>query len=562
MKRILAIVVTLLLAAMPVVALAATTVVTPADVSTDPGSWHPANERSGGASAITEAMPDAHGGNGSLEQSLPATGSPSPKTDFQIFSADTRTDYGVGLNADTGFGLLSDISALSFDWYRDAASTAAPHLTPSFRVIVWDPAAGTNGSSYLLIWEGAYNGYSTSNGPVPTDQWVNENIVAGNFWRVPQYVDGTWQGISACNTGPNTCYFFDRGLDEWGLSASTVVIGLEIGLGSGWNGTYHSFADDVTLGFGAATTVWDFDTAPSTNCVFSTVDTTMSLEGDCWTTETILVPDGYTLNGNGYTITALDPDGGSFLGAIIANAGASMNVANLNLRAEGLKIACHSGADRLAGIKMDGASGSITKSTIIGINQGASGCQEGNAIEIRNAPYDGTGTNPVSVEIAHNTIDDYQKTGIVANGNVEANIHHNKVGASATQANLAANSIQVGFGASGTITHNTIDGNQWLGPFDDAASAVLVYDADSVEVSKNNIRGNSDVGIYLYLNNSVTADNNKIFDDGTDGGHYDIGIGAWDGTDVLTNNKVRGFDLPYDGLSNLGSNKVVGKPAN
>lgn len=565
MKKIFAIVVVLLLASMPVVALASTRVVTPADVSTAPGAWHPANERSGGASVITKAMPDAHGGNGSLEQSLPASGSPSPKTDFQVFSADTTLTTGAGLQAETGFGLLSDISALSFDWYRDAASTAAPHLTPSFRILVWDPAIGTEGASYLLIWEGVYNGYAAANGPVPTDQWVNENIVDGNFWRVPQYVDGTWHGISACNTGPNTCYFFDRGLDEWGFSASTVVIGLEVGLGSGWNGTYHSFADYVTLGFGDTTTVWDFEMPPSNNCVFNTVNTTMNLMADCWTTETILVPDGYTLNGNGYTITALDPAGGHFLGAVVANAGTSMNVFKLTVTADNLANVCDPSSPvdtRLRGILLNGAGGTIAHNTVTGINQGTSGCQEGNAIEVRNAPFDGTGTNPLSVEIAHNVVTDYQKTGIVANGNVEANIHHNQVGASATQSNLAANSIQIGFGASGSITQNQVDGNQWLGASDSLGTAVLVTQAGTVDISKNNIRGNSDVGIYLYLNGTVTVDNNRVFDDGKDGGQYDIGIGAWDGDEVLTNNKVRGFDTPYDGLTNLGNNKVVGKPMN
>ncbi len=579
MKRVVAVFVAVILATMPVIAVAATIVVTPADVSETPGAWHPANERSGGTSVITTTQADAHGGGGSLEQTLPAPTSPSPKTDFQIFSADTTFANGAGLQAPSGgFGLLSEISALSFDWYRDSASTAAEHLTPALRVLVWDPADGTNGSSYMLVWEGVYNGYPAASGPVPTDEWVAQDVVAGNFWRIPQYIDGAWTGISACNSGPNTCYYFNRGLDDWGFSAGTVVIGLEVGLGSGWNGTYHSFADYVTLGFGENDpVVWDFE-APTNNCVFDTAGTTMTLMGDCWTTETILVPGGFTLDGNGYTITALDPEGGHFLGAVVSNADDEASVINLTVTAQELANACDAADARLAGIKLAGASGIIAYNTIIGINQGASGCQEGNAIEVRNPPFDGSSDEArLSVEIHHNTIDDYQKTGIVANGNVDASIHHNLVGDSATQANLAANGIQLGFGATGSIMFNTIYGNQWLQQSNWTATAVLIYQVTSATVSMNNIRGNSDVGIDVSSNN-VTLDNNKVFDEGEDAGiehlvpatetepahyvTYDIGIGSYGESNILTNNKVRGFDTPYEGLSDPGNNKVIGQPAN
>lgn len=312
-----------------------------------------------------------------------------------------------------------------------------------------------------------------------------------------------------------------------------------------------------------------FDVPSPTNCVFDTVGTTMTLLADCTTAATIYVPDGYTLDGNGFTITAVDPGPGSFTGAVVANAGMSMNVVNLGVSAENLKIVCHAGDARLAGIKLAAASGTIAYNTVIGINQGASGCQEGNAIEVRNLVGYSNPPLPaetsVTVEIAYNTVSDYQKTGILVSGNVHADIHHNWVGDSATQANLAANSVQLSYGASGSITHNTVYGNQWFGASNYAATALLVLDAKIVEISKNNIRGNSDVGIYLSLNDEVIVDNNRVFDDGEDGNQrdYDYGIGAWDGDgDTLTNNKVRGFDTPYDGLGeDIGSNKVIGQPA-
>lgn len=49
----------------------------------------------------------------------------------------------------------------------------------------------------------------------------------------------------------------------------------------------------------------------ATDCVFAISDTVMKLAADCTTDASIVVPDGMTLNGQGYTITAVDPHAGS-----------------------------------------------------------------------------------------------------------------------------------------------------------------------------------------------------------------------------------------------------------
>lgn len=222
---------------------------------------------------------------------------------------------------------------------------------------------------------------------------------------------------------------------------------------------------------------------------------------------------------------------------------------------------CDGGGDRLRGIMFEGASGSITYNKVLNVNQGPSGCQEGNGIEVRKAPFDGTPPDTVSVEISHNVILDYQKTGIVANGDVNVQIVHNQVGASATQAHLAANSMQLGFGAIGVAQHNLVDGNQWLGASDFAATAILIFLATG-DVSKNNLGGNSDVGIYIQADNS-TCDNNRVFDSGPDGPHGDFGIFSFGSDNSVTNNKIRGFDIPLDGVDNPeggARNKVIPDP--
>ena len=317
-----------------------------------------------------------------------------------------------------------------------------------------------------------------------------------------------------------------------------------------------------------ATTVLATPLAPSyalTNCTFTVVETTMTLDNDCTTDETILVPDGFTLDGAGNTITAVDPASGHFLGAVVKNGGTTADVTDLVVNASALANVCDDPVpdNRLRGILFDGASGSIVGNTVMNINQGASGCQEGNAIEVRNAPFDGTHPNTLSVLIRNNVVTDYQKSGIVANGDVSVVIRNNQIGSSATQANLAANSVQLGFGAEGVVKNNNISGNQWCGPSDFAATAVLVFAAaNGSDISQNNIGGNSDIGIYGF-GDSLKINNNRVFDDASiadcNVNGHDIGIGDFGAGNSITNNKVRGFDLPYDfeDPGEIGNNKVI-----
>jgi hypothetical protein len=323
------------------------------------------------------------------------------------------------------------------------------------------------------------------------------------------------------------------------------------------------------LGVGLALTFGASAAYAANDCVFATnnKNKTMRLAADCTTDATILIPDKFTLDGQGFSITAKDPPLGSFIRGVISNAGGIAHVTNVIVDTANLSIVCHSDGSfatpdhRLRGILFESASGSITKNMVLNINQGASGCQEGNAIEVRNPPFDGTHPATKSVNISNNRIFDWQKGGIIANGDVKVKIEDNIVGASATQANLAANSIQIGFGGKGEIKNNLIEGNSWCCE-DAAASAILLIDTSSgVEVENNNINlvgGNADVGIFILTNNAKVR-KNRVYDVGPDG-FYDIGIGDYGLGNVILGNKVRCFDIPFDtdvsGFSGAGNTLV------
>jgi len=230
----------------------------------------------------------------------------------------------------------------------------------------------------------------------------------------------------------------------------------------------------------------------ATTCAF-TVDVgamTMTLNADCTTDTSILIPDGYTLDGDGHTITAVDPVGGHFLGGVVTNAGTSAHVTNLTVTTSNLVNVCDAGDDRLRGILFEGAAGSITNNTVTGINQGPSGCQEGNAIEVRNAPFDNTGSD-VFVTISGNYADAYIKNGITVNGSVAATVVNNTViGNGPVGVPLAAqNGIQIGFGATAIVRDNTISDHDYT-PESWTACGLLLYQADGVKAYRNEYSAN------------------------------------------------------------------------
>jgi len=282
---------------------------------------------------------------------------------------------------------------------------------------------------------------------------------------------------------------------------------------------------------------------------------TWTLNADCATTTGVVVPDGYTFDLNKHTVTGT----GDFQGGIVTNDGTEMHVTNGTIAGPETGNAL-SLAGRLRGVLFEGASGSATMLNVLNIHRGPTGSQEGNAIEVRNAPFDGTHPNIQVVTVAHNVIADYQKSGIVANGDVDVLVEHNDVRASAAQAVLAANTVQLGFGATGAVQNNKLDGNQWLGASNFAATAILVFEAQSVNIDNNLVRGNSDVGVFAIADSGV-YEHNDVRDFGDDGPHGDFGIADLGFGNTFDFNKVCGFDSPFFPADLEGKNGTLPEQA-
>jgi len=285
----------------------------------------------------------------------------------------------------------------------------------------------------------------------------------------------------------------------------------------------------------------------------------MTLTANCATDATILIPNGFTMDLNGKTITGVDPVGGHFLGAVVKAGGATAEIENGTITVSGLFDFCDAGNDELRGVFFAGASGSISNLHVININQGLSMCQEGNAIEVRNFG-DAAATSRVTVD--SNTITGYQKTGVVANGNVDVTITDNTVTGRGPIPTNAANGIQIAYGATGMIKRNTVSDNSYTGPDNVSVGILLVGDKTfgdpfcvGVQIMQNTLR-NNDVGVFLYqveLDGSPasTATNvkvvgNNISSDGVHNGiPYQSGIADVGGNnDKIISNSISG--VGYD----------------
>lgn len=195
-------------------------VTSPSGVFTNPGptnatgpgagldTWFANNVRNGGSAGITGTYPQ--GGNGSIQFSGPGTS--SYKADFEYYFS-TPNQF-----------LLSDLSGLSYDFYRSSTSTAAAHLHPSLRLFVSDGS-----HTGYLVYEGIYNGVPAA----PTDAWSSVNATNAYLW-------GT-------GSLPGAFSDYGRTAADWATLLPTLtVLGLSTGIGSGWAGSFDGAVDRIS----------------------------------------------------------------------------------------------------------------------------------------------------------------------------------------------------------------------------------------------------------------------------------------------------------------------------
>jgi hypothetical protein len=239
----------------------------------------------------------------------------------------------------------------------------------------------------------------------------------------------------------------------------------------------------------------------------------ITLTGGCDTTVPLTIPNGDTLDGAGFTITAHDTTGnaGSFVGGVVTNASGakSMHVEKLTIQGTGFHAPPACGRSRLDGIFFNGAGGSVTGVTVTGITEG-SGCQIGKGIEA-------LGSAGETLTITNTKVSGYQKNGIDGHS-LTMDVSASTMGPPAPLVGvIGQNGLVYAAGASGKTSSSTIYGSA-SGLTTGAGSAVALSAVKGVTITNNTLTGEgTDDGIFVFsASTGVTISNNKIGRTGAD----------------------------------------------
>jgi hypothetical protein len=259
------------------------------------------------------------------------------------------------------------------------------------------------------------------------------------------------------------------------------------------------------------------------------------------------------------------------MGAVLRNAGAEASVRNLRIATRDLRNVCDIDDDRLVGIALIGASGSIIGNTILSLNEGGarSGCQEGVAIQVSNP-----GARSVEVDVDDNVINAYQKVGIQISGDVRANVRRNAVIGLGPVDFIAQNGIELAFGADAVVTDNLIRGNAYTGTQSVVSIGILAIGGPHPNCEPfpcaltigtriaRNVALENDVGIYLQNTGDlaggpaltptrVSVTDNVLMKAALTNGTAQIGIADVGNRDRIIDNVIAG--PAYDPSANPGA---------
>ncbi|MFA7310082.1 MAG: right-handed parallel beta-helix repeat-containing protein, partial [Candidatus Paceibacterota bacterium] len=304
---------------------------------------------------------------------------------------------------------------------------------------------------------------------------------------------------------------------------------------------YTENIDKITFG----TNVFDFE-QPSTTYVNAT-DPTCAGQNPCYATiqaatdavaaggtvmvaagtyqEQVSISKDIHLVGSGIGSTVIQApatmvDTGFGLNVVVVKgSGVQAEINGLTVAGPGPSACGSIGAGIFVG---DGADANIHDNSITDIRDSSlSGCQNGQGIYVGRHSLSTSGTATIS----DNVITGYQKGGVVvSNAGSSATINHNMVTGVGATNQIAQNGIQISDGATGSITNNTVSGNEcdysscgsdWYTQTQ-SAGIMAVDSAGSIEISGNSISDN-DMGIYhqlasgssLIQNNTLS--NNRYF---------------------------------------------------
>ena len=178
-----------------------------------------------------------------------------------------------------------------------------------------------------------------------------------------------------------------------------------------------------------------------------------------------------------------------------------------------------------------------------------------------------------TANILRNRIDDYQKGGIVVDGEgSSALVSKNEVVGAGPTDEIAQNGIQVSRGADALVTRNYVAGNVYTGPAEADAACILLfepgetditqkvvtekedgiyaYDAERIAITRNKVTDNTNKGIVLDLVNHSSVAQNDVSDN-----RYGIEL-VEANNNLVRHNRTNGNDLDGIRLRQSNDNRI------
>jgi Periplasmic copper-binding protein (NosD) len=196
------------------------------------------------------------------------------------------------------------------------------------------------------------------------------------------------------------------------------------------------------------------------------------------------------------------------------------------------------------GIYYQNSSGTISHDSILNEVLGAdlTGCQAALGIFVQSG-----NAGSSTVTITNNHVANFQKNGITGNEvGTSVTITANDVIGQGPTNGAAENSIQIGFGAAGTVTGNTVGSDVWapdvFGDTGDAAAGLLVYASPNVTIKSNNV-SNTQFGIAIVSDPTLGVADGAILTSNTVSlTHLYDGIDLCSNNNKATGNTISGSD--------------------
>ena len=401
---------------------------------------------------------------------------------------------------------LADLTELRYSTKVENLAHPDSKLAPSMGLSLMSDA-GWQGT---LVFEPAYQDQAPT-----VDSWQDWDAAAGTWWFTKDVLDADKNVVIPRQSGYRTLDEFRAAFDANPAKYDNIRLdprggGVQVYAGNSsymeaWNG-FSALVDNVTVGTadGSATT-WDLEQGLGSVPVSVDGDVYTLLE-DGRTFSTINVPNHATVDGAGHTITAVqDAAHPAFLGSVLASATgddtapAELNVKDLDITTSGFLGGSYSNG--LSGISMYRAGGTLTDVSVSGISHG-NGNQEGNAISIRNRVKDDDVNVPrARVTLKNVEAGNYQKTGVLLDGNLGFTVEGATVGAGAgpegqDNSVIAANSLQISRGASGSVT-----GSQFALNSHKEATGVLLHNAKHVTFDGTVVTGDAPAAMGIVVQN-------------------------------------------------------------